>query len=67
MSDTVYTKPAKGQKWHIQHNKAWTLCYQLCTYWCFWFTSANNTPDGEICQQCQAIDEAIRTGEGVPF
>ena len=66
MSDTIYTKSETGKKWHIQHNKAWTLCYQLCAHW----ETTDNAPElGEVCQQCQAIAEAIRTGDtdDIPF
>ena len=64
MSDTIiYTKPAKGKKWHIRHTQVWTLCYQPCSAW----ETTGDTPDGEVCQQCQAINEAVQTGEGMPF
>lgn len=63
---TIYTKPAKGKKWHIRHTQVWTLCYQPCSAW----EITDNAPElGEVCQQCQAIAEAIRAGDAddIPF
>lgn len=70
MATIIYTKSARGGKWHIQRGETpWSICGCFIAAWYI-----SNTPgwrsDGKsepVCKHCEHIIEAVRTGHGIPF
>lgn len=58
-----YTQPNGKHRIHVtQHPTRYTLCYRPVDQ-----DISEDRPQGEMCQQCEAVMKAMQTGGGIPF